>query len=97
LSVLDTPVAVLVTLKVIAEAAPFQNVTVVVTALPFTAVTKASAPKALVVVAPLYVTSHASPTENPGALKLNDVLVAEVAFVMAPRLNAVAGYASVAV
>ena len=53
LSVLDTPVAVLVTVNVIVDDAPFQKVTVVVTALPLTAVTNASAPNALVVVAPL--------------------------------------------
>jgi hypothetical protein len=53
LRVLDAPVAVLVTVKVIAEDDPFQNVTVVVTALPLTAVTKPSVPNWLVVVAPL--------------------------------------------
>ena len=53
LSVLETPVAVLVTENVMAEAEPFQNVTVAVTAFPLTAVTKPSAPNALVVVAPL--------------------------------------------
>ena len=91
LSVLDAPVAVLVTLRVVLAVLPFQKVTVDVTAFPFTAVTNASAPNALVVVAPLYETSHASPTENPDALNANDVLVAELFAVIGPRVTCAAG------
>src|ERR1017187_2452823 len=54
LSVLLTPVAVLVAGSVIAEVAPFQKVTVADTALPLTAVTFASSPNGVDVGPPLY-------------------------------------------
>jgi hypothetical protein len=53
LSVLETPVAVLVTVNVTAETEPFQNVTVADTALPFTADTFESKPNGVEVGPPL--------------------------------------------
>ena len=98
-TVLETPVAVLVGVSAILALAPFQNVTVAVAwlVLVLYAVIKASAPKAVVEVVPLYATLQRSPTAKPGAVKLIAVLVAEVAAVMGPRLTRELGYAEVAV